>query len=55
MPNTVESQILALLGFGRVTVIQLLGTVGRKLVYDESWLQGACALWKWFVLCVPWP
>lgn len=54
-PNTVESQILTLFGLGRVTVIRLLGAVDRKVVYDESWLQGVCALWKGVVLCVPWP
>lgn len=54
-PNTVESQILTLFGLGRVTVIRLLGAVDRKVVYDEGWLQGVCALWKGVVLCVPWP
>lgn len=39
--NTVESQILTLFGLGGITVVWLLGTVDRKVVY-ESWLQGGC-------------
>lgn len=39
--NTVESQILTLLGLGGVTVVWLLGTVERKMVYG-GWLQGGC-------------